>query len=152
MSGSGEFGGSSLASMPELTSFLIHSCDDLTSQNALLHEHLETFSSQAAHLQARQAVGDSTGEGASTADQDSIDAITASHHSSVEQLRGVIRHLRSDKEVVDYQLQLAKTEATRLKTQLDYATRGLEEARQSLTEVRLSSWLPLALADPSLVS
>lgn len=124
----------------ELTSdFPVHSCDDLTSQNALLHEHLETFSSQAAHLQARQAVGDaSAGEGATTADQDSIDAITASHNSSVEQLRGVIRHLRSDKEVVDYQLQLAKTEATRLKTQLDYASRGLEEARQSLTEVMQS--------------
>lgn len=119
----------------ELTGACPHSCDDLTSQNALLHEHLETFSSQAAHLQARQAVGEAPGEGATTADQDSIDAITASHNSSVEQLRGVIRHLRSDKEVVDYQLQLAKTEATRLKTQLDYATRGLEEARQSLTEV-----------------
>lgn len=48
----------------------------------------------------------------------------------------MIRHLRSDKEVVDYQLQLAKTEATRLRTQLDYANRGLEEARQSLSEVR----------------
>lgn len=116
--------------------FLFGSCDDLTAQNALLHEHLETFSSQAAHLQARQQSNTGGAPESSTEDQDSIDAITASHNSSVEQLRGVIRHLRSDKEVVDYQLQLAKTEATRLKTQLEYATRGLEEARQSLTEVR----------------
>jgi hypothetical protein len=113
-------------------------CDDLTNQNALLHEHLETFNSQAAHLQARQAT--SNGGGVSTEDPDSIDAITAGHNSSVDQLRQVIRYLRGEKDIVDFQLELSKQEATRLRTQLEFTTRNLEETRQSLTEVLFASF------------
>jgi len=80
------------------------------------------------------AAGEGTG-----ADADTIEAITASHNASVEQLREVIRYLRREKDIIDLQLEFSKQEATRLKQQLDFTSRSLEEARQALQEVRTES-------------
>ncbi|KPV73223.1 uncharacterized protein RHOBADRAFT_28975, partial [Rhodotorula graminis WP1] len=114
-------------------------CDELKEQNSTLAQHLETASASATQLQARHAaVSDSAaaaGE-AGGADADTIEAITASHNASVEQLREVIRYLRREKDIIDLQLEFSKQEATRLRQQLDFTSRSLEEARQSLQEER----------------
>lgn len=107
----------------------------------MLHEHLETFSTRAAQIQARQTT---SADGAETGtDADAAASITAAHDSSVEQLRQVIHYLRSEKDIVDFQLELSKQEATRLKTQLEFTSRNLDEARQALTEVGhfIQAWM-----------
>lgn len=108
-------------------------CDDLTGQNAVLHEHLESFSTRAAKIQAQQTAPEQTGEGETA----STDAAATSHDGSVEQLRQVIKYIRGEKDIVDFQLELANQETARLRTQLDFTTRNLEETRQALTEVSL---------------
>lgn len=115
------------------------SCEDLTGQNAVLHEHLESFSTRAAKIQAQQAPdadGDLAGEAASA---------NAEHDDSVEQLRQVIKYLRGEKDIVDFQLELAKQETARLRTQLEFTTRNLEEARQALTEVNSAASIYMLL-------
>ncbi|KAM0789729.1 hypothetical protein ACM66B_006586 [Microbotryomycetes sp. NB124-2] len=108
-------------------------CEDLTKQNSLLHEHLESFNTRAAQIQARQPAEVHAG------DADTAEAITAAQDSSSDQLRQVIKYLRGEKDIVDFQLELAKQEAARLRTQLEFTSRNLEEARQSLTEERAKS-------------
>ncbi|KAK4051609.1 Protein mlp1 [Microbotryomycetes sp. JL201] len=108
-------------------------CDDLTKQNSLLHEHLETFNARAAQIQARQPAEGSTG------DTDPAEAIAAAQESSSDQLRQVIKYLRGEKDIVDFQLELAKQEAARLRTQLEFTSRNLDEARRSLSEERAKS-------------
>ncbi|KAK4056430.1 Protein mlp1 [Microbotryomycetes sp. JL221] len=106
-------------------------CDDLTKQNVLLHEHLENFNSRAAQIQARQA--SDAGLSAEAGDAE------VTQGNSDEQLRQVIKYLRGEKDIVDFQLELAKQEASRLRTQLDFTSRNLEEARKSLSEERAKS-------------
>ncbi|BGP20306.1 Protein mlp1 [Rhodosporidiobolus nylandii] len=111
--------------------------DELKEQNSTLAQHLETASAQATQLQARHtAITDAAGAAGEAADADTIEAITASHNSSVEQLREVIRYLRREKDIIDLQLDFSKQEAARLRQQLEFTSRGLEEARQSLQEER----------------
>jgi nucleoprotein TPR len=120
--------------------------DELKEQNGILADHLEKATASAATLQSRHATNTDDASG-SSATPDSIEAITASHNSSVEQLREVIRYLRREKDIIDLQLDFSKQEATRLRQQLDFTSRSLEEARQTLQEVsRLamrSRWLEL---------
>ncbi|GAA5985408.1 hypothetical protein JCM10908_006964 [Rhodotorula pacifica] len=109
--------------------------DELKEQNGILADHLEKATASAATLQSRHASqGDDTSGASATSD--SIEAITASHHSSVEQLREVIRYLRREKDIIDLQLDFSKQEASRLRQQLDFTSRSLEEARQALQEER----------------
>ncbi|CCM06215.1 uncharacterized protein FIBRA_08460 [Fibroporia radiculosa] len=102
-------------------------CKDLGSQNGLLHQHLESVSSQAARI--RQAA-DSTSDTA-VGEPDSTDA-----DAKYSELRAVITYLRREKEIVDLQLDLSKQETTRLKTQVDYLSHNLEETRRALSEER----------------
>lgn len=104
-------------------------------QNSVLADHLEKATASAATLQSRHASHTDDASGSSAA-SDSIEAITASHNSSVEQLREVIRYLRREKDIIDLQLDFSKQEATRLRQQLDFTSRSLEESRQALQEVR----------------
>lgn len=105
--------------------FFAHSrCDNLTTQNAVLHDHLQNFGSQAARLEQTPSSAD---EGVATGDK--VD--------SEDQLREVIRYLRREKDIGDLQLEFNKQELVRLRQQLDFATRSLEEARTALTEVCL---------------
>ncbi|KAI5479511.1 nucleoprotein TPR [Pseudohyphozyma bogoriensis] len=114
--------------------------DDLNSQNAILHSQLETFGSQAAFLQSRLSNATVGGEGeGAAATADSVDAITSSLNSTVDQLREVIRYLRREKEIVDLQLEFSKQEAARLRQQLEFTSKSLEESRTALTEERAKS-------------
>ena len=112
-------------------------CDDLAQQNAVLHEHLETFNTHAAKLQAAKAAGgeDVVGHGEGP-DAASAEALAASVDASGDQLREVIRYLRREKDIVDLQLEFAKQESTRLRQQLEFTTRGLDEARAQLAQER----------------
>ncbi|GAA6059180.1 hypothetical protein JCM10212_005525 [Sporobolomyces blumeae] len=111
--------------------------DELKEQNATLAQHLETATAQATQLQARHAaIAAGTSSDGPAADAEAVEAITASHAASVEQLHEVIRYLRREKEIIDLQFDYSKQEATRLRQQLEYTERSLEEARQALTEER----------------
>lgn len=125
--------------------------EELKEHNNTLAQHLENATAQAAQLQLRHAAT-GEGEGESSADAETVEAIAASRSSSDEQLREVIRYLRREKDIIDLQLEFSKQEASRLRQQLDFTSRSLEEARQSLQEVRAADVCPmeLPLTAPSL--
>ncbi|KAI0736332.1 hypothetical protein C8Q72DRAFT_803970 [Fomitopsis betulina] len=99
-------------------------CKDLNEQNSLLHQHLESVSSQAARI--KQAADTSA---PATSDADDTDA-------KVSELRSVVSYLRREKEIVELQLELSKQENTRLKTQVDHLSHALEDTRKALSEER----------------
>ncbi|KAF8887179.1 hypothetical protein BD779DRAFT_1672932 [Infundibulicybe gibba] len=102
-------------------------CRDLASQNTILHQHLESVSSQAAQI--RQAADASTSqvpEGDSTSDTD----------AKLSELRSVVTYLRKEKEIVDLQLELGKQENTRLKAQIEHLSQTLDDTRATLSEER----------------
>lgn len=105
----------------------IFRCKDLTSQNSILHQHLESVSSQATRIQqaADSSAAAATTEGDPTDDVD----------TKLSELRSVVAYLRKEKEIVDLQLELSKQENVRLKSQLDYLSQSLEETRKTLSEV-----------------
>lgn len=96
----------------------------------MLHTHLESIGSQAACLQQQHA--ESGAAGASVTPGDGDASGTA---SNVEELREVIRYIRSEREIVDLQLEFSRQEAARVKHQLDVANRSLEETQKALNEV-----------------
>ncbi|KAF5340774.1 hypothetical protein D9611_007504 [Ephemerocybe angulata] len=102
-------------------------CQDLASQNAILHQHLESVSSQASRIRVA-AEGSAA---AATGESDSDDADT-----KLTELRSVVSYLRKEKEIVDLQLELGKQENARLKAQIDHLTQSLQEARDNLSEER----------------
>jgi nucleoprotein TPR len=102
---------------------------DLSAQNALLHQHLETVSTQATRI--RQAVDSSTTEGTS-GDAD----VGGDVDTKVSELRSVVAYLRKEKEIVDLQLELSKQENVRLKAQIEHLTQSLQETRATLAEER----------------
>lgn len=101
---------------------------DLTAQNNILHQHLESVSSQAARI--RDATNSSaapvSGEGDATDDAD----------TKLSELRSVVAYLRKEKEIVDLQLELSKQENTRLRAQADHLEKSLQETRKTLSEER----------------
>jgi chromosome segregation ATPase len=97
---------------------------DLQKQNSILHQHLESVNSQASRI--RQAAEQSSGEQGNAAHEDETSS----------DLRPVVAWLRSEKEIVDLQLELNKQENVRLKAQVDHLSRSLEETRATLSEVR----------------
>ncbi|KAJ7236740.1 hypothetical protein B0H12DRAFT_1139991 [Mycena haematopus] len=102
-------------------------CQDLTSQNSLLHQHLESVSSQAARIrQAAESSTSTSGEGESADDAD----------TKLSELRSVVAYLRKEKEIVDLQLELSKQENARLKTQIDHLSQTLEDTRRTLSDER----------------
>ncbi|KAF7966386.1 hypothetical protein HWV62_38881 [Athelia sp. TMB] len=103
-------------------------CKDLSSQNAILHQHLESVSSQATRIQ--QASDAST-----NAATDEVDA-TEDTDTKLSELRSVVSYLRREKEIVDLQLELSKQENVRLKSQIEHLSQSLEETRASLSEER----------------
>ncbi|KAM0751487.1 hypothetical protein T439DRAFT_300397 [Meredithblackwellia eburnea MCA 4105] len=103
---------------------------DLDAQNALLHTHLESLGSQTARLQQQHA-----GSGTDGATQEG-DAVASANSTSVEELRGVIRYIRSEREILDLQLEFSKQETARLQHQLEVSNRSLDESRQALSEER----------------
>ena len=101
---------------------------DVDEQNRLLHQQMESFSTELAALKAGRAAP-ATGDGER--------AGTPSGGES--NLQDVIKYLRREKEIVDVQYELSIQEARRLQQQLDYANGQLEDARQKLAEERRQS-------------
>lgn len=102
-------------------------CKDLVSQNTLLHNHLESVSSQAAKI--RDAANSSTSAPAETEGDSSDDS------EKMSELRSVVAWLRKEKDIVELQLELSKQETARLKTQVDHLTQSLNQTRATLSEV-----------------
>lgn len=109
--------------------------DELKEQNSILAQHLENATASAAKLHARHSTAGNASEGGGS-DAETLEAIEASHSSSVDQLREVIRYLRREKDIIELQLGISAQEAARLRQQLDFTSRTLEESRQALQEVR----------------
>ncbi|KIK98776.1 hypothetical protein PAXRUDRAFT_823499 [Paxillus rubicundulus Ve08.2h10] len=103
-------------------------CKDLAAQNALLYQHLDSVSSQAARI---RQVADSSTESTSGDVDTSGDMDT-----KLSELRSVVAYLRKEKEIVDLQLELSKQEGVRLKAQIEHLTQSLQEARATLSEER----------------
>ncbi|KAJ7432792.1 hypothetical protein B0H11DRAFT_2297225 [Mycena galericulata] len=102
-------------------------CQDLTSQNSLLHQHLESVSSQAARIkQAAETSASTSAEGESADDTD----------TKLAELRSVVTYLRKEKEIVDLQLELSKQENARLKTQIEHLSQTLDDTRATLSDER----------------
>lgn len=93
----------------------------------MLHQHLESVSSQAERI--RQ-----TAESSSVAE--SVDESDKSD-TRMSELRSVIAFLRKEKDIVDLQLELSKQENARLKTQLEHLSQTLEDTRATLSKVSL---------------
>lgn len=106
---------------------MFNSCQDLSAQNSLLHQHLESVSSQAARI--RQAADSSS----VSTESDSVDNEAA----KLTELRSVVSYLRKEKEIVDLQLELSKQENSRLKTQIEHLSQSLQEARTTISEVTI---------------
>lgn len=53
----------------------------------------------------------------------------------IAELRSIIAYLRREKETVVFQLELAKQENARQKTQIDHLIRALQETRTALPNV-----------------
>ncbi|KAG2147462.1 uncharacterized protein EDB93DRAFT_1147386 [Suillus bovinus] len=102
---------------------------DLSAQNALLHQHLETVSTQATRI--RQAA-DSSAADVTSGDAD----IRGDVDTKVSELRSVVAYLRKEKEIVDLQLELSKQENVRLKAQIEHLAQSLQETRATLAEER----------------
>ncbi|KAG6916320.1 hypothetical protein DXG01_007370 [Tephrocybe rancida] len=99
---------------------------DLISQNAILHNHLESVSSQANRIKlaAASSSSDNGDDGAGDTD------------TKISELRSVVSYLRKEKEIVDLQLELGKQESSRLKAQVEHLSQSLEDARATLSEER----------------
>ncbi|KAK2465728.1 hypothetical protein APHAL10511_002272 [Amanita phalloides] len=99
-------------------------CKDLSDQNKLLHQHLESVSSQAARIrQAADSSASTQVEGDPSEDK-------------FVELRQVVQYLRKEKEIVDLQLELSKQENARFKGQVDHLSHALDVARATLSEER----------------
>jgi len=98
----------------------------------VLHQHLDNVSTQATRIRqtADSTVG-TPGEG----------EITDETGSKLSELRAVINYLRKEKEIVDMQLELGKQENARLKSQIGYLTRDLEDTRATLSDVSMFAHL-----------
>lgn len=100
---------------------------DLSEQNRLLHQHLDSVSSQATRI--RQAADSSASAPAEGDATDNADAKLA-------ELRSVVQYLRKEKEIVELQLELSKQENARLKGQIEHLSHALDETRATLSEER----------------
>ncbi|KAH9480632.1 Protein MLP1-like protein [Psilocybe cubensis] len=100
-------------------------CQDLSQQNTILHEHLESVSAQAARI--RQAAD---------APIETTEGDTPVTDKKVSELMSVLTYLRKEKGIVDLQLEMSKRENEVLKSQINRVTQTLEETRATLAEER----------------
>ena len=100
---------------------------DVDEQNRLLHQQMESFSSELSALRSGRTVP--AGEGEDRAGTPSGDG----------NMQEVVKYLRREKEIVDVQYELSMQESKRLQQQLEYANAQLEETRQKLAEERRQS-------------
>ncbi|EJD40490.1 hypothetical protein AURDEDRAFT_153559 [Auricularia subglabra TFB-10046 SS5] len=106
---------------------------ELVEQNNLLHQHLETVSSQAARI--RQAADASVSEAAETGSDPAL-----------AELRTVVSYLRKEKEIADLQIEINQQEIARLKADGERLARDLDEQKALLAEERTRATNSLASA------
>lgn len=112
----------------QITNSSNDSCQDLSQQNAILHQHLESVSAQATRIrQAADAPVENNAEGDATGDAD----------TRLSELRSVVSYLRKEKGIVDLQLEMSKRENEVLKSQIERVSQTLQETRVTLAEVRV---------------
>ncbi|MCJ1405513.1 hypothetical protein MMC11_008741 [Xylographa trunciseda] len=99
--------------------------DDVNVQNKLLHQQLETVSSQIANLQQKRA-----------SDMDDSEESTELTLSSTDNMQELISYLRREKEIVDVQWELSSQETKRLRQQLEHTQSQLDDARVKLNQQR----------------
>ena len=103
------------------------SSQDLSQQNTILHQHLESVSAQATRIrQASEAPAEAETTGETLGDAD----------NRIAELRSVVNYLRKEKGIVDLQLEMSKRDNEVLKAQIDRLTTTLQETRAALAEVR----------------
>ena len=98
--------------------------ESLNAQNGRLHKQLDDVSTQIASLQKLSLK------------RNDEESESMAPSAGVENLQEVIRYLRREKEIVDFQLELSSQEGKRLKQQLDYTQAQLEETRNRLNQQR----------------
>jgi nucleoprotein TPR len=116
-----------LRSQNSKLTFFSNRCKDLSSQNNVLHQHLESVSTQAARI--RQAASSSS-EAQATETEGSEDS-----DAKLAELRSVVSWLRREKGIVELQLQLASDENARFKRQIEHLSKSLQETQSMLSEV-----------------
>lgn len=103
---------------------------DVDAQNKLLHQQMESFSTELQTLRSGRAV--QTGEGEERAGSPAAGGESGS-------LQEVIKYLRREKEIVEVQYELSIQDTKRLQQQLEYANTQLDDVRQKLAEERRQS-------------
>ncbi|KAL2136442.1 hypothetical protein VTI74DRAFT_3675 [Chaetomium olivicolor] len=98
--------------------------EDMSAQNKLLHQQLDSVTSQISALQQNRAQADGEGPSPSVAD------------TATEGLRELNNYLRREKEILEVQYDIKLQEAKRLQQQLEYSQSQLDEARLKLEQER----------------
>ncbi|PSN32802.1 Nucleoprotein TPR [Blattella germanica] len=103
---------------------------DMDSQNALLHDQIQALSSQLAILQASGVRLDPSTPSISG---DSMNtSFSEEEKKSSEQLLQIVKYLRREKDIAISKYEVLRTENVRLKSQLEYCEKQLEDAKKSL--------------------
>lgn len=106
-------------------------CNDLIAQNAILHNHLETVSTQAARIQ--------TNSEGQTVDVDADVPAPPTDAKSVDGLHAVIRYVRRERDVAELRLELSRQQEARMRQQLEQANKQLDEKSLELLQERQKS-------------
>lgn len=107
-------------------------CQDLQTQNGILHSQLDQVTAQAQRIQQRATSLDA-GEIAEAAE---VAGETGGSDKTIEELREVIRFLRREKEILQCQHEVSLQENQRSKQQIDHLQKSIEETRAILDEER----------------
>lgn len=113
------------ASVEQERSELTKRISDLTEQNVVLHNSLQSLTASAPAFVAPN-LPDTASEGTAA----------PTEGTAVEDFASVIKYLRREKEVADLQLDLAKQEVIRLRSSLEVETTSSDELRAQLVEER----------------
>jgi len=119
----------------------------LTQENKAMYNQLELVSGQLKDVSATgQMLNTSVGElNVSTRDPANLDTSTMSNTSirslndeeaSSDQLMGILKYLRKEKELISNQLESAQSELTRVSRQLEHAKRRTDQAETTLETER----------------
>lgn len=98
--------------------------EDLSSQNNLLYSQIDQLNEELNKLKRP------------TIDVDAVTSENAEDQKIVEDLREVIKFLRREKQVVEYEMDASQQEARRLQQQLEHVQRNLQETQTQLVDER----------------
>ena len=105
--------------------------EDLMNQNSILHSQIDTLSAQVTRTQRPvldvSMSSEETEEGA---------AVQSTERRTIDELREVVRYLRREREISDYEKEAQLQENKRIQLQLEHSSRMIDETRSQLTEER----------------